>query len=69
VVFGLAAPKFWSSGSLGPSSRGIAPASVSSGVGAESSQTSSSVDTFDGKVNIKSSAEATVSSLGLMPFF
>jgi hypothetical protein len=36
---------------------------------AESSQTSSSVDTFDGNVNIKWSAEAAVSSLGLMPFF
>jgi hypothetical protein len=35
----------------------------------EAAETTSSLDTFAGKVHVKWSAEAAVSSLGLMPFF
>jgi hypothetical protein len=44
------------------------PAGESQNTGNPASQTSS-VDTFAGKVHVRWAAEATVSSLGLMPFF
>src|SRR5258708_37151362 len=38
-------------------------------VGNQAAETVSSLDTFAGKIHVKWSPEATVSSLGLMPFF
>src|SRR6266849_9685316 len=37
--------------------------------GDQSAETATSIDTFAGKVHVKWAPEATVSSLGLMPFF
>ena len=45
------------------------PAGEVQTIGSQSPQTTCSLDTFAGKVYVKWSAEAPVSSLGLMPFF
>src|SRR6516165_11022109 len=37
--------------------------------GSQSAESSTSLDTFAGKIHVKFAPEATVSSLGLMPFF